>query len=420
MKDDQLAMGIDIGTSGVRVITTTAAGTQISLANAETATPLNRPANWWNACQLALRGALADIDSSTVVAIAVDGTSGTLLAIDTAGNPIGDALMYHQGAADSAIHLRLCECVPVGNPAASATSGLAKAIALQQRPGVSRVIHQADWLMGMLTADYSHSDENNALKSGYDPVQRHWPNWISDAGMNPALLPEVHPVATPITTVCKPICDEFGLLSSTMVYTGTTDGCASFLATGASQNGEAVSALGTTLTLKQLVSKPVFDANYGVYSHRIGDLWLAGGASNTGGAVLDHYFTRDELVFLSASINTSKLTNLAYYPLLNKGERFPINNPSLEPAISPRPENDSEFLQGLFEGIAKIEKLGFERVYELSGTQLTSIRTVGGGAANKQWTQLRQHILGVPFESAESVQAAAGTARLAWRGHCQS
>ena len=40
---------------------------------------------------------------------------------------------------------------------------------------------------------------------------------------------------------------------------------------------------------------PVNDPDTGVYSHRIGDLWLAGGASNSGGAVLAHYFQPHEL-----------------------------------------------------------------------------------------------------------------------------
>lgn len=417
MKNNQLSLGIDIGTSGVRVISTTSEGAQVSFASVETAAPLNHPENWWAACERALRSALATIDPQSVVAVSIDGTSGTLLAVNAAGRPIGDALMYNEGATDQAIHQRLTECVPDGNPARSSTSGLAKAIELQQRPGAAGVIHQADWLAGKLSADYSISDENNALKTGYDPINRDWPDWLGDAGMDVRLLPTVHPVATAAATLSADVCKKFGFARNTTLYTGTTDGCASFLATGAAENGEAVTALGTTLTLKQLVSKPVFNTEYGVYSHRIGDLWLAGGASNTGGAVLDHFFSRDELANLSACINPDQPSELSYYPLLNKGERFPVNDPHLEPALSPRPAEDSDFLQGLFEGIASIEKLGFTRVYELSGTPLNSIRTVGGGAANKQWTRMRERILGVPFKSANSVQAAAGSARLAWRGY---
>ena len=77
-----------------------------------------------------------------------------------------------------------------------------------------------------------------------------------------------------------------------MVHAGTTDGCASFLATGARRAGEAVTALGSTLVIKLLSDKPIFAPDYGIYSHRIGETWLLGGASNTGGKVIEHLFPR--------------------------------------------------------------------------------------------------------------------------------
>jgi hypothetical protein len=44
--------------------------------------------------------------------------------------------------------------------------------------------------------------------------------------------------------------------------------------------GDAVTSLGSTLAIKMLSAVPVDDSSRGVYSHRLGDLWLAGGASN--------------------------------------------------------------------------------------------------------------------------------------------
>src|SRR4029077_17560168 len=82
------------------------------------------------------------------------------------------------------------------------------------------------------------------------------------------------------------IAREIGLSPRTKIRVGTTDGIAAFLATGASTIGDAVTSLGTTLVVKVLAEKPVFDVASGVYSHRLGDRWLAGGASNSGGAAL--------------------------------------------------------------------------------------------------------------------------------------
>ncbi len=81
----------------------------------------------------------------------------------------------------------------------------------------------------------------------------------------------------------------------------------------------------------------VDDARYGIYSHRQGDLWLVGGASNTGGAVLRKFFTDAELETLSRQIDTNAESGLDYYPLLQKGDRFPINDPEFPPKLEPRP-----------------------------------------------------------------------------------
>ncbi|RVC71805.1 carbohydrate kinase, partial [Mesorhizobium sp. M4A.F.Ca.ET.022.05.2.1] len=59
---------------------------------------------------------------------------------------------------------------------------------------------------------------------------------------------------------------------------------------------------------------------------------------------------------------------------------------------------------------------GYRRLAELGSPKLTSVRSVGGGAANAAWTAIRQRKLGVDFVPALSDEAAAGTARLALRG----
>ena len=71
-----------------------------------------------------------------------------------------------------------------------------------------------------------------------------------------------------------------------MVVGGTTDSIAAFLAAGARETGDAVTSLGSTLAIKLLSDTFADDAARGVYSHRLGDRWLVGGASNAGCAVL--------------------------------------------------------------------------------------------------------------------------------------
>lgn len=162
-----------------------------------------------------------------------------------------------------------------------------------------------------------------------------------------------------------------------------------------------------------LSDRPIFAPEYGIYSHRIGDVWLGGGASNSGGGVLAEFFDSDALGDLSKRIDPATNSGLDYYPLTKPGERFPVSDPDYPPRITPRPADDALFLHGLLEGVARIEAQGFQRMAELGAPALRSIRTVGGGSENSVWTALRERILGVPGARADSRSAAVGVARLA-------
>jgi sugar (pentulose or hexulose) kinase len=83
--------------------------------------------------------------------------------------------------------------------------------------------------------------------------------------------------------------------------------------------------------------------------------------------------------------------------------------------MTPRPPDDTVFLQALFEGIAKVEALGYRRLAELGGPRLNRVTTVGGGAANGTWSRIRETALGVPVLACTSDEAAIGVARLALR-----
>jgi len=84
--------------------------------------------------------------------------------------------------------------------------------------------------------------------------------------------------------------------------------------------------------------------------------------------------------------------------------------------MTPLPASDVVFLHALLEGMASIESQGYQRLAEIGAPPMRSLRTVGGGAGNPAWTRLRERALGVPFEPAESTEAAVGTAMLALRG----
>jgi sugar (pentulose or hexulose) kinase len=409
------AIGVDVGTSGVRAVLVDAACAP--LARGEAPLPADRlrdPQAWWAALEVALTGLRHHRAIVAVGAIAVDGTSGTVLPVDGAGAPVGLALMYNDPA-DPLLVQAIKETAPAESGAHGATSALARAITLQGRPNAARILHQADWIAGQLCGRFDTTDENNALKTGYDPVARAWPDWLGIIGMRMEMLPRVVAPGTELGELRRDLARAFGLSDGVRIVAGTTDGCASFLATGAGVNGTGVTALGSTLTLKLLSDRPVFAPAYGIYSHRLGESWLPGGASNSGGAVLALFFTPAQLRALSERIDPSKESDCDFYPLTRPGERFPLNDPTLQPRLEPRPGDDVAFLHGLLEGIARVEALGYRRLEELGAPSVTQVLTVGGGAANRAWMAIRARVLGVKVEAAGSADAALGAARLALR-----
>ena len=411
-----VVIGMDIGTSGIRCVAMDQQGDTVATADRQFAchrAGSRNPAAWAALADQAMADVLASINREAVNAIAVDGTSGTLLALDGRGEPVALPMMYNDPVTDDQVLNRVAAVAPSDTAAHGATSGLAKALVLQNTPGVVRLLHQADWLTARLSGHWDVCDENNALKTGYDPIKRQWGDWIGSTGIRPALLPHVVPAGTPIGPIQQNVAARLGLPSTVQIVAGTTDGCASFLATGAGAIGDGVTALGSSLTLKILSDQPIFSARHGIYSHRIAGGWLAGGASNTGGRVLAAYFDHERLATLSQDIDPARTARLDYYPLLAKGERFPVADPAMRPRLSPRPRNEAEFLHELLAGITAIEAQGYACLAALGGPHLRSLRSVGGGSRNAQWTQMRQRLLDAPFLPARSTEAAAGAARLA-------
>ena len=146
-----------------------------------------------------------------------------------------------------------------------------------------------------------------------------------------------------MSVISKDVAASLGLPQTITIYAGTTDSIAAFLACAPLKLGVAVTSLGTTLAVKMLSPKRIDAPEIGLYSHRLGDHWLVGGASNTGGGVLRHFFNVDQLETLSQQIDPSVESPLDYYPLLKAGERFPINDPNLAPRMAPRPACDVDF-----------------------------------------------------------------------------
>ena len=412
-----LALGIDFGTSGVRAAVVNPQR-HLCWEYRSSYPDLPAPENWRQALFTLLEN-LPSVIGGQVGRVAIDGTSATVLLCDRVGQSLTPPLIYNHPCRDALAAVR--QIVPPDSPAASATASLTKLIWWYQTlpqetwSRATHLLHQVDWLSAHLHGRWGLSDYHNSLKLGYDVGNLRYPQTMLNQPWS-RLLPQVIAPGAVMGPVTTAIAQQYHLSPQCQVVAGTTDSIAAFLASGASDPGDGVTSLGSTLAIKLLSETRVDAGEYGIYSHRLGGRWLVGGASNTGGAVLAKFFSQAELVRLSDRIDPhappNAPTGLDYYPLLQSGERFPINDPDLPPRLTPRPADDVAFLHGLLEGMARIEQRGYELLEQLGATPLRQIYTAGGGAANHTWRQLRASRIPAPIKNAASAEAAVGSAYL--------
>lgn len=416
------SLGIDLGTSGIRSAVVDENGAVFSTARA-TYPPQSADhidANgWWEGVMRCLTQQMetmrADgLDPTAIRRIGVDATSGTMVLTDADLVPVTRALMYNSGGFTQEAE-RIAALAPDPHITRGTGSALGRMMRLQSEDTDNRAVHmlhQADFIAAKLIGHGGNSDHNNALKSGFDPAIGHWPKWAADAGVRTELLPQVKPAGTALSNISPIWATHFGLSPDAMVHAGTTDSIAAFIACAPLTLGAAVTSLGTTMAIKLLSSTQIDAPDLGLYSHRLGDQWLVGGASNTGGGVLLNFFSQTEIEELSQQIDPDHPSDLDYYPLIKTGERFPINDPNLAPRVTPRPKCDIAFLHGLLESIARIEARCYQTMEKLGADKPHVIYTAGGGGANQVWTAIRKRVIGIDIQTPERTEAAIGAGLL--------
>ena len=403
---DNFYGGLDFGTSGARISIINFHKKLVYSNSVPYLYSFKNPNSWINSCEKLLDNLPIEVKSN-LNKLAISGTSGTLIASNLKGEPMGEAIPYDQACNE---HKILLESLTSGEDhLRTPYSSLAKALKLIDQHGSNILLrHQSDWITGWFLKDWTHGEEGNNLKLGWDLIKESWPKSYLNTSWQKC-LPLIIKSGKIIGQVDSGVAESFKLNKQLVLISGTTDSNASLLATGLDKE-DGLTVLGTTLVVKKIVDNPIKEK--GITTHRVNGNWICGGASNAGCGILSKYFSDIEIKELSRQINTSKKTSLNLLPLNSKGERFPINDSNLEPILGPRPVSDSLYLQALFEGLAKIELRGWQKLHELTGSLPKKIITVGGGSNNPQWRKIRENIIKIPIISCKKTTSF-GTALLA-------
>lgn len=397
-----LVAGVDLATADARVAVADPAGRVLARSSTPLAGPY-RPApgiseqdacSWWPAVAHSLREATSGLVGE-VVAVAVSATSGTVVLADRRGQPVGPALLYDDGR------------VPAGQ----------RWDWLLGRPGAAGVAvnawHASDLIVAKLTGAPPPTDWSHALRTGYDPGSGQW----APAGAATGLRPDVVAPASPAGAVCDEAVAATGLPRGCSVRLGMTDGCAAQVAAGADRPGRFVSVLGTTLVVKGGSEVRLDHPPSGVYSHRHPDgWWLPGGASNTGGGSLASRFPDASMVDMDRQAAARGPAATVCYPLPGTGERFPFVAAGAEEVWTAAPADRVEAYRAVLEGVAFLERLGYERLRDLGAAIGGPLRAAGSGSRSRPWTAVRATVLDRPILRPENADTAFGTCVLAAAG----
>jgi len=364
------------------------------------------PKSWINSCEKLLHS-LPPYIKSNIVNLAISGTSGTLTAFDLRGNPLGKAVPY---AKASNGNKTLIESMSIGvDHIQSKYSSLSKALTLIDKYGENILLrYKSDWITGWFLKDWTYGEEENNLKIGWDLIKNSWPTSYLRNSWHKC-LPIIIKSGKIIGQIDSKLAERFKLNKKLLLISGTTDSNAAFLSAGLDKE-EGVTVLGSKIVVKKINKKPLIGE--GITNHRVCGNWICEGIINAGYGMLSKFFSDLEIKEISRQINASKKTSLNFLPLNSIGERFPSNNPLLKPILTPRPVSDSLYLHALFEGLARIELNGWEKLYKLTGSFPKRIVTVGRGSKNPQWRLIREQIINIPIVSCKKTTSF-GTALLA-------
>jgi D-ribulokinase len=427
---DPAWLGLDLGTQSVRAMVVSetgkilAAGSHKLTSYREGPRHEQNPEEWWHALTTACQMAFAEMPKNFAVqGVAVDGTSGTILLVDSAGRPLTQGLMYDDNRAVEETK-RVNEIgaptwATLGYNRMQVSWALPKLLWLLGRqrslPSGARLAHQTDFINRRLVGSEIATDTSNALKTGVDLIHELWPDGVFSAlGLPAEILPGVVRAGAALGAVSVPAAQQTGIPQGTPVIAGMTDGCASQIAAGALNVGSWNSVLGTTLVLKGVTPELIKDPAGVVYSHRSPDgHWLPGGASSCGAGAISKQFSGRDLEGLEAKAADREPASIVSYPLHGAGERFPFIVPEAQGFTLGAPVDEIDQYAALLQGVAFIERLCFDYLDMLGAPIIGPVVFTGGGAKSRYWCQLRADVLGMPVTLRENAEAALGMAILA-------
>lgn len=427
---DDVLLGADLGTSGLKLVALDGAGRVV--AEAERGYPIDRPAPdraetdvrvWRHALDEALSAVAPAVAGAQVLALGLSGQMHGAVLVDTAGRALRPALLWADRRAGA--ELDLWRALPEADRAALAnplvpgmTGPLLAWLARHEPATVARAAAvllpkdalRATLLTGQTPAVTDRSDASATLL--WDVTTDDWSAAaVAAAGVDPGLLPVVRPGTEIVGTAALPV-------GAVPVVTGGADTPLALLAAG-TPVAQVNLGTGAQLLRPGWVPRPATDPVVHGYADVSGG-WYAMAALQNGGLawawvceVLGMSWTD---LFDAAAATPAGAGGVAFRPFLT-GERGGVARPSdrggwsgLQPGTT-----RADLARAAVEGVAFAIAAAFE-LLDVPGDDDPVVLT-GGGARSAVVQRLladvlRRPVRHLPLRSASAI----GAAVLAGRG----
>lgn len=419
------SLGIDIGTSAVKVLLLGLDGVVLAECAAPYATARPHsgwaeqvPDDWWQTTRSAIAELQADVPGADAVAIGLTGQLNGFVLLDEADAPLGDAPIWLDTRATAetaeivAAHadLLLQRGVTRLSPIAVLPKLLWLARHEPERLGAARsLLLVKDYITWKLTG-VKTTDPSDAASTGlYDFRTGDWnAQLLAALGLNAALLPPIGPSVGIVGTVTQEAVAQTGLAQGTAVVRGAGDVTALAVGTGAIDNGILGITLGTAghVVIGQDAGKrPDLDRELWCLPHAVPDrlAWL--GLVMSGGLSLSwmhqmfastgHVLGYDDLEALAAAVPPGA-NGVTFLPFL-EGAATPYGEPRMRGTfngLSPA-SGAGHLLRATMEGVAFNVRQCVE-AFRASGAEINRVHLAEGGARVGLWCQITADVLNLP------------------------
>lgn len=425
-----VAVGIDVGTTGVKAIAIDGDGAVVARSESGYAlsTPHagwseQNPEDWWRATQVALGG----LGSNEVVGIGLSGQMHGLVALDDADRITRPAILWNdqRTAAECAeIEERLGLERLIGLTGNRALTGFTAPKLLWLRrhepdvfARIARIMLPKDYVRLQLTGEWATDVADASGTLLLDVAQRTWSGAVLDALELPAtLLPPA--LESPAVSGATIACDN--VAQGIPVAAGAGDCAAAALGVGIDHAGPLSIVLGTSGVV--FAALPSFradpQARVHAFCHAVPGAWHAMGVMLAAAGSLQWFHDRlapdvpfDRLV-TEADAWGPGAEGLLFQPYL-AGERTPHADPNARAAfVGLELRHDrGAMVRAVLEGVAFGLRDSLELLRDL-GVEVGSARVSGGGARSATWLRILSSVLGLPLETTAAEEGSAYGAAL--------